>query len=156
ASATATTVESWEHHYEFRPGKWTQRDYNFETPSANLQATAPTIVPLPDAKKYEMFDYPGEYAVVADGERLTKLRMAEDEIPFDAVTGSGACCTFTPGAKFTLQDHDVDSENGKKYVVSSVRHEAYDASYGATAMAGSYSNTFTCLPANVTYRAPRS
>jgi type VI secretion system secreted protein VgrG len=49
----------------------------------------------------------------------------------------------------------VASENGKKYVVTSVRHEATDGTYGPTAMTGGYNNNFTCVPATVTYRAPR-
>ncbi len=32
-------VQSWEHHYEFRSGKWSRTDYNFETPSTSLLTT---------------------------------------------------------------------------------------------------------------------
>ena len=34
-----TTSTRWEHQYEFRSGKWTRTDYNFETPSTNLLTT---------------------------------------------------------------------------------------------------------------------
>ena len=44
-----TTSQSWEHHYEFRSGKWTQTDYNFETPSTSLLTTTSTVIDLPDA-----------------------------------------------------------------------------------------------------------
>ena len=29
-------VTRWEHAYDFRPGRWAQRDFNFETPSTDL------------------------------------------------------------------------------------------------------------------------
>ncbi|MBI2480732.1 MAG: type VI secretion system tip protein VgrG, partial [Planctomycetia bacterium] len=35
-AAITDHITSWEHRYEFRPGKWAQTDYNFKTPSTNL------------------------------------------------------------------------------------------------------------------------
>ena len=32
-------VTQWEHGYDFRPGRWAHRDFNFETPSADLTAS---------------------------------------------------------------------------------------------------------------------
>ena len=60
-------ITRWEHQYEFRSGKWTETDYNFETPSTSLLATTSTVVSLPDNSKYELFDYPGDYLKTADG-----------------------------------------------------------------------------------------
>ena len=57
-SQAANHIGAWEHHYEFRSGKWTRTDYNFKTPSTNLLTTTSTVIDLPDAPKYELFDYP--------------------------------------------------------------------------------------------------
>jgi type VI secretion system secreted protein VgrG len=148
-------IHEWEHHYEFRSGKWTRTDYNFEAPSTNLLTTTTTLIDLPDAPKYEIFDYPGEYVIKGDGDPVTKVRMEEEEAGYNVVSGAGQCCTFTPGGKFTLQAHEVASENGD-YVLTSIRHLASELSYGSTAEGASYSNLFTCIPALVIYRPPRA
>src|SRR5262249_11845316 len=72
-------VVNWERRFECRPGKWTRTDYNFETPSTSLLTTTTTMVDLPDAKKYEVFDYPGEYGTTGAGNPVTKIRMEEEE-----------------------------------------------------------------------------
>ena len=89
-------ITSWEHQYEFRSGKWTRTDYNFETPSTNLLTTTGTVIDLPGANKYEIFDYPGEYFVKADGEPVTKVRMEEEEAGYDVVERQQAVLHLHP------------------------------------------------------------
>jgi type VI secretion system secreted protein VgrG len=149
-------VNTWEHQYEFRSGKWAQTDYNFETPATDLLTNSTTVVPVPDSKKYEQFDYPGVYRQKGDGADLTKLRMEEEEVGYDTVTGSGSCLGFTPGGKFTLRTPSRSPEGDKEYVLVSVRHEGRDASYpvGGPARQG-YENAFTCIPSAVVFRPAR-
>jgi type VI secretion system secreted protein VgrG len=148
-------VLSWEHHYEFRSGKWSRTDYNFETPSLNLLTSTGTVIDLPDAPKYEIYDYPGEYLVKGDGQPVTKVRMEEEEANYNTVNGASQCVTFTPCGKFTLKKHDVGAENGD-YMITSIRHAATEASYGSTSNGATYNNVFTCIPASVIYRPPRA
>jgi len=148
-------ITSWEHQYEFRSGKWTRTDYNFQMPSNRLLTSTGTMINLPDAKKYEIFDYPGEYFLEAEGEPVTKVRMEEEEVGFDVATGSSQCCTFTPCGKFTLEGHGVAAENST-YVITSIQHSATESSYGSSAAGSSYSNVFTCIPASVTFRPSRT
>src|SRR5208282_1033289 len=148
-------ITSWEHQYEFRSGKWTRTDYNFQMPSNRLLTSTGTMINLPDAKKYEIFDYPGEYFLEAEGEPVTKVRMEEEEVGFDVATGSSQCCTFTPCGKFTLEGHGVPAENST-YVITSIQHSATESSYGSSAAGSSYSNVFTCIPASVTFRPSRT
>jgi type VI secretion system secreted protein VgrG len=154
-SLAANHILSWEHHYEFRSGKWSRTDYNFKTPSTSLLTTTRTIIDLPDAPKYEIFDYPGEYVVKGVGEPVTKVRMEEEEAGHDVVNAASQCCTFTPGGKFTLEKHDVAAENGD-YMITSVRHAATEASYGSTSTGATYKNGFACIPASIIFRAPRA
>jgi type VI secretion system secreted protein VgrG len=149
-------VVSWEHHFEFRSGKWTRTDYNFQTPSTNLLTTTSTVIDLPDAKKYELFDYPGDYPDTGAGDPVTKVRMEEQEAGFDVATGSSQCCTFTPCGKFELQDHDVAAENGSYYVITTIQHSASETSYGTSTAGTSYSNAFTCIPDSVLFRPERT
>jgi type VI secretion system secreted protein VgrG len=148
-------LTDWEHQYEFRSGKAALVDYNFETPADDLTARSTTVVPLPDAKKFELFDYPGGYRVKADGAERTKVRMEEEEAPYDVVRGAGNCCTFTLGCTFTLTGHDCESECGKKYALTSVEHWARDASHTNGDEPSEYGNSFACIPDQVTFRPAR-
>ncbi len=155
-SLTPNHIHSWEHSYEFRPGKWTQTDYNFETPSTSLKTSAPTVVKLPGIDKYEIYDYPGEYEVKGDGEPDTRVRMEEAEAGYDVVQGASTCSQFMPGGKFTLKEHDCASEQGKTFVLTAVRHWAtVEESYSGNGTGGNYRNSFTCIPEAVTFRPPR-
>jgi type VI secretion system secreted protein VgrG len=145
-------IDTWEHRYAFGSGKWAQSDYNFETPSASLLTTATTVIDLPDLKKYERFQFPGEYRTRGEGEADIRVHMEQEEAGYDVTAGSSQCCTFTPGGKFKLGAHEVASEMGKEYVLTAVRHSARDPSLGNTAEAASYRNQFTCIPARVVYR----
>src|SRR5262249_61915967 len=51
-------VVNWDSHYEFRSGKWTQTDYNFEMPGTSLLTATPTILVLPAATNCEISDNP--------------------------------------------------------------------------------------------------
>ncbi len=149
------TIESLDHRFEYRPGKWTRTDYNFETPSTNLLTTTNTVVSLSNIGKFEMFDYPGDYMAKADGLTGTKLRMEEEEVAYDVLTANSACATFTPGGKFKLTEPDVKSEDGKSYVVVSIEHTAVDVDFTASERPSEYKNVFHCIPASVNFRPGR-
>jgi len=154
---TEDVIKEWEHHYEFRPGKWTQTDYNFETPATSLLTTSPTIISLNQSPApYEVFDYPGEYLTVGDGDPLTKTHMEEEEAVFSVASGQSSARSFTSGYKWTLTYHDQASEN-TDYVLISVDHYAHQGALFAEFedQIASYWNTFTCLPYSVQFRPAR-
>lgn len=148
-------IDSWEHRYEFRSGKMTHTDYYFETPSTNLLANTSTIIKIPGVDKFEMFDYPGEYRVKPDGVDDVKVRMEEEEANYDVVSSSSGCPTFAPGHKFTLSSHEVEAEVGKSYLITSINHSAVDTSHDHSSQAAEYHNTFTSIPAEVSFRPQR-
>lgn len=162
-------LTKWEHHYQFRTGKWAQTDYNFDqhparneqTPSKLLMTQKQTQLALPGVQKYEVYDYPGEYAQKSDGEALTKLRMEEEEAGYDLVFAEGLCRSFTPGGKFKVRQHRCRSEANKSYVITSVQHRAiepmaYETGGPERTEEWHYSNRFTCLPDSVVFRPERS
>ena len=150
-SLAANHVLSWEHQYEFRSGKCSRTDYNFQTPSTSLLTTTNTVIDLSDATKFEIFDYPGEYLTKAEGEPVIKVRMEEEEVGFNVVNATSQCCTFTPCGRFTLAGHEVDSENGI-YAITSIHHSASEPSYGSNTGGTTYNNIFTCIPASIAFR----
>jgi type VI secretion system secreted protein VgrG len=149
------TVNHWERHYEYRTGKWAQTDYNFETPSTSLLSNVQTIIDLDNNKKFEVFDYPGEYLTKGDGASLTKLRMEEEEVGYDVASGHSDCRSLVSGYKFTLKRHPQRDQNGT-YVLTSVVHSAQQGGFFSDSDGEThYSNSFRCIPQEVTFRPPR-
>lgn len=150
------SIHIWERHYQYRSGKWTQADYNFETPTNSLLTNNSTVLNIDKSTNYEFFDYPGEYATKGDGDPLTKLRMEEEEAGFDTAQGESGCRSFASGYKFTLTDHEQSDQN-QTYVLLSVSHRGVQAGLygGESGVEETYRNSFECFPATVQYRPPR-
>jgi type VI secretion system secreted protein VgrG len=153
---TEDVVTAWDIEQVLMSGKYSLTDYNFKTPSTSLLVTEPTIDVVGGNSDFELFDYPGEYGVRADGTALAKLRMQEQEVVHLVARGSSTCRVFTTGYKFDLADHFTDSMN-TSYVLTEIQHSA---SVGSTYGIGSggkdsYSNRFTCIPATVPFRPAR-
>lgn len=155
-SSQAGGVAEWSRSFGFRPTRWTQRDYNFETPKTDLTAETGTRLPALGGAPKEMFEYPGGHADRAAGEARARLRMEEIETGFQTAAGAGGCRHMAPGSRFTLQDHPAPEENGKAYVVTRISHAATD--HKLRSVAGTsphYSNTFSCIPADTLFRPAR-
>ncbi len=153
-------ITSWEHAYEFVPGKFTHTDYNFETPSAKLKSdSAKVSTKHSDADKYEVYDFPGDFSVAGDGKKDARVRQEEEEVPHNSVEATSGCRTMTPGHTFKLKNHPDESavsEQGNTYLITSIRHDASqpgpESGPGSTS---DYSNSFSCIPDSVQFRAAR-
>jgi type VI secretion system secreted protein VgrG len=151
-------ITNWSVEQEVRPGKYTLRDYNFETPAVSLEVSEPTAISSSGADARELYDYPGDYLKRADGEAVAKLRMQEEEVGHLVATGAGNCRTLAAGCKFTLDQH-FNSDLNRDYVLTEVRHSARSGSYYGAEHGGDeqnyYANTFTCIPSDRVYRPAR-
>ena len=152
-------LTSWQRRFEFRPGKWTHRDYNWKTPDTSLESTESTALDTPTGNELEVYDYPGRYLKTAEGKRLTQIRMEEEEAQHDTVTGSGTYASFSPGSRMKIAVHPNKQEVGKYWVLTSVTHSATaDGAYLVGHGDGGeheYLNNFTCVPDEVVCRAQR-
>jgi type VI secretion system secreted protein VgrG len=155
-------ITDWQHEYEFVSGKWSHTDYNFETPSTSLKTVVPRLpsIELEEIDKYEMYDYPGGYAVVSEGESDAKIRQEEMEVAHSFVHGSSTCRTFTPGHTFKLTvhpDEDAVSEQGKSYLLTTVEHSASQPTDDTSdRTSANYENRFTCIPDSIQFRPART
>jgi len=149
-------VTQWRNGYNYRPGKWTQRDYNFERPTDDLKTNKNTVINIPQNQKYELFDYPGLYTNKGDGNDITKWRMEAEEAAHQLVEADGNCSFFSPGYKFDLIEHECKDEQGS-YVLTSVNHVATDYTHvSGEGPPPEYSNSFTCMPASRIFRPSRT
>jgi type VI secretion system secreted protein VgrG len=150
-------VHDWQMEQELRTGKYSLKDYNFETPSTDLGVKEPSIINVDGNSKYELYDYPGEYMSKSEGETIAKTRMQEEEAAHLLATGSSNCRGFVAGFRFDLEGHSRKDMN-KSYVLTEVHHSAsvgeayHDESSGNQEQ---YSNHFTCIPQSVPFRPAR-
>jgi type VI secretion system secreted protein VgrG len=150
---SGSTVSQWRHSYQFRSGRYAQRDFAFKTPSQDLLTKEPSLLKLQRASAFEIYDYPGGYTQKGDGQQLTRLRMEEHEAAYHTVAGASICASFFAGGKFTMARHHLEAEEKQEYVLRQVTHRASDHTY-ITADAGppSYNNTFEAFPAETQFR----
>ncbi len=144
-------VTEWYYQEEFRTGAWAQTDYNFETPSTSLEVTVSGKNP------FEIYEYPGEYRVRAEGDKLARIRLQEQTVPCMVSHGGGGCRHFSSGFHFGLTDHYRKDLN-QEYLLTAVRHLASQNDYGTGSEGGeelSYRNSFECIPVPIPYRPPR-
>ena len=141
---------------ELKSGKYTLTDYYFETPTASLEASEPTVHVVGGNSNFELFDYPGSYTTRGDGMTFAKRRMEEEEASHLVAHGSSVCRAFTTGYKFELKDHPQDSMN-VTYVLTEIQHVASVGGtyFGSGSGGASYTNQFTCIPATVPFRPAR-
>jgi type VI secretion system secreted protein VgrG len=132
-------------------GKVTLTDYNYLTPSANLEA------PVEGRAPEERYDYPGRYDERDDGERYARLLLEAHEAQEFVVRGEGTCRAFLPGYRFELEEHYCDDLN-REYQILRVRHEGSSGGFGTDRGDDEldYRNSFECISASVPYRPPRA
>ena len=146
-------IKKWINQNSFVSGKYTLNDYNFEQPKTNLAATTNSTLNNPEFKSWELYNFPGNYTQKNDGMNLSRLRMEGVESSYAEARGEGLYRSFMPGSKFTIDKHEVKSEEKKKYVLTLVDHKAVDESHiGNTTNESKYSNYFEAIPATTIYR----
>lgn len=150
-------VTSWNNASAATTAKATLWSYNFETPADTLEASEKSKLQIGVVANSEMYDYPADYTVVADGKTAAVARIEHHEAGGTLAGGSSLRPVFQAGAKFKLANHPVDSENAS-YALVEVRYEAHEPT---PLLPGTeedertyYANSFRCVPADVAYRPP--
>lgn len=160
-------VYAWERVQELRPGRVTVRDHSFELPGDHLEATAPLPEHLRTAATdpLEVYDFPGGYAERFDGidpgggerpaelQKLAQAAAREASLRVQAeaagaVTIAGASSVRALAAGATVE---LTGRHEGTYLLTSVSHRASRRGDRLH-----YANTFTCIPAGVPFRPPRS
>lgn len=124
--------------------KATVSDYNFETPSLDLIASATS-----SSGPGERFEYTAGHKTPAEGEALSRLRIEELLASETIVRGVSTRMELQAGAWFELEN-TARSELAKAYLVTSVEHEIVVHGEGP-----SYENHFACIDKALAYRPAR-
>jgi type VI secretion system secreted protein VgrG len=112
-------VERWESSHQIEPGAYSLTDFDFERPQANLLTKL--SMPNEHAKSdFEMFDYPGSYTKIKDGEHYARLRLEERKVEHAHAEGQTNARGLSVGSLFRLVEHPVEDQNAE-YLVTSAR-----------------------------------
>jgi type VI secretion system secreted protein VgrG len=157
--ATATAVQPddvitlLEREHAVESGKVTLRDYDPLQPSLRLEGT------VTGKEKEELYDYPGDFTVLDQGERYARLRLEAHEARQQIVRGAGTCRGMQSGYRFDLKDH-YRREVNQAYLLLEIQHRGRAGDYRSWDSAPlDYQNQFVCIPHSVPYhpslRTPR-
>jgi type VI secretion system secreted protein VgrG len=177
-------IHEWVKRQEVRSGKFSLWDHSFQRPDDNFESKKNTLgsvavgtvthkLQVGGNDKFEIYDYPGEFAqrfdgidhgggvqaaelgkISPDGTRTVELRMQAETVAGLVIEGSSNCNQFTSGHKFTLEKH-FDAEG--RYILTSVHHIAHGGNAYRTGGDDEfvYSNSFTCIPDALPFRPQR-
>lgn len=134
-----TTVSSLE------PSGYATTDYDFKKPNAALKTASfreleySYTVPEP-----EVFDYPGGYLEVPDGQTYSDKRLQEMQTQSLKTLASGPHRGIYPGHVFKLTDHPTERFNENKHLVCRIHYNIQNANYGLVGSAGDTGRRFRC------------
>ncbi len=153
-------INSWQHRFQYCSGAFAQTDFNFENPNHSLLTETPTSIKLKNNAALEMFDFPGNYRDTQQGQSLTRLRMQQEEMAYENIIANSNFHQLILGRKFKLRSDENIADNKKQFVITNIQHHGFDGSYleekdpDGTALGASYSNQFSCIPAEISFRPP--
>ena len=149
------TITDWSFAKQVKPGKFAHNDFNFVTPlpDPNLRLLARSSAPEPQKPAaYEIYDNPGGYGDIGEGNRYARLRMEELITDRDVAHARTDIMGIKAGCRFELQAHPAQDQN-REYLVTSVRWNASEGGYGSGSGGGDFFDCdFQCIPTTGVFR----
>lgn len=149
-------LRSWRLSREIQASRYAVTDFDFTKPKANLLASMSGTLPGKHAQaEHEVFDYPGEYDVRSDGQRLARVRIEELRHQHEVCGGTGNVRGLASGALFKLAEHPRADQN-REYLILSAHYAIEHAGHEAADETGDrFEVTITAIPSRQPYHPPR-
>ncbi|HWN97485.1 MAG TPA: type VI secretion system tip protein TssI/VgrG [Methylomirabilota bacterium] len=149
------TITDWLIEKEVQTGVYALKDFNFKKPALPLSGNSP-ITREHEKADFEVFDYPGEYEESGEADSYAKLRIQELQAQYEVLRGQASARGVATGAKFTLSEHPRGDQNRPYLVTSTSIHVSTgDFESGQTEEGEYFSCSFTAIPFDQPFRAPR-
>jgi type VI secretion system secreted protein VgrG len=136
------------------------KDWNYETPTVDLQAQAQVLADGHGAMRL----FGDHFRTIAEGRDLAAIRAQELVCRRDVAQGATAFPGLTAGRLMRLSNHFQDGCN-REYLVTSVDHEGRQFAFLTAGLGLAhepdgapetyYRNTFSAIPADVQFRPER-
>jgi len=155
-TAAEDYVSDWAVETRLQPGSYALRDFDFKNTQKDLLARA-KVSREHTAADFEIYDYPGDYSEMSDGEEYARRRIEELQAEYEVATAlsnaRGICVGFT----LSLTGHPRDDQN-KEYLITSVNYtikgdEIFSA--GSEGSECAYSCEFTSIECSQPFRSRR-
>jgi type VI secretion system secreted protein VgrG len=148
-------IWEWSADHHLMPGAQTYRDYNFTTPAADLTAKSLDPGQHPYGS-FEVYQYPGRYETVDDGQKLAGVRMQQYKSATQVCTGRSNARRVRVGNKIKLKD-TTDPTTSQEYLVTHTEitmtiAEGNSDSRGQ--LIDSHRVNFSAIPGDVPFRLP--
>lgn len=148
------TVNSWNVERKVQPTKYSLTDYNFTTPRQSLLGVA-QVSRAHGLNNGKIFDYPGEYTAVGEGERLAQVRLEELQVGLETVRAETSCVAVTAGALFSLKEHPRSDQN-REYLITSIQMYIDAGEFSSNPSESPKAEcSFTAIPSEQTFRPDR-
>nr|WP_244314146.1 type VI secretion system tip protein TssI/VgrG [Roseibium denhamense] len=148
-------IYHWVPSRKFRTGKFAVNDYDFEKPSASLEADRDAGSAY-RAGSLEHYDYPGRYTEKDKGTAYSKIRLEAEQAGDKRIETAGEVSRFFAGGLFTLKDHPHGPQN-KEYLVLRASHQIITEEYRSGSSSGqgeAYTGTYDVLSSDIPFRTP--
>ncbi|MES0808669.1 type VI secretion system tip protein TssI/VgrG [Roseibium sp. SCPC15] len=140
---------------KFRTGKFAVNDYDFEKPSASLEADKDAGSAY-RAGSLEHYDYPGRYTEKDKGTKYSNIRLEAEQAADRRVETAGEVPRLYAGGLFTLKDHPHGPQN-KEHLVVRASHQIIAEQYrtgSGGAQGEAYTGTYDVLSVDIPFRTP--
>ena len=129
-------IDTWSSGGSVKPGQYMSHDYNFTMPRSDL-AVRRDQSPGHAHGSYEIFDYPGGYTNLGEGEAYARVRVEELQSAHLRGQATGRARGLAPGYLFTLERHPSASQN-REYLVVAAHYQFSDNDYEAASGSSSH------------------
>jgi type VI secretion system secreted protein VgrG len=137
------------------PGAYATDDYDFKKPREDLSITEEQPRNH-NHSSYEIFDFPGGYTDMGDGEHYAQIRIQALQNGREIINAEGQVRGAAVGYLFALENHKRDDQN-REYLITSIAYSGKDDHYesGGTSSAFNFSANVSTMPTTETYRPKR-
>ncbi|MHB8473112.1 MAG: type VI secretion system Vgr family protein [Gammaproteobacteria bacterium] len=149
-------ILEWNLVREIQPGRYVIDDFDFKKPSVELQVKD-RVTRNHELADYEIYDYPGEYVTVHEGEQYVRARIEELHSQFEMARGTANARGVCPGNLFKLTGHTRTDQNSE-YLVVATQHTLEYNEYEAmetTSAGASFDCRFTVMNSRQPFRPLR-
>jgi type VI secretion system secreted protein VgrG len=148
-------IIGWSVENHLQPGAYETMDYDFKRPKLKLKSR--TEKPLGHAgDDWDVFDYPGEWENLGDGDQYTRVRLEELHAQYEVAHAVTNARGIAAGFLFTLAEFPDDAQN-KEYLITSCNVSVSTTDYlsGGGSGGSQFSCSFTAIDAQTQFRSPR-
>jgi type VI secretion system secreted protein VgrG len=145
-------ITDWQLTRNIQPGKVVVTDYDFTKPRAPLQTQSVQSRALPKSN-FEMFDYPGKYSALTEGDHYARVRLESLQAGYETVQGKGNARGLAVGSFFRLKAYPRKDQN-REYLAVSATHrlDAGDYETGGRENVEPYSCSFEAIDSQRPFR----